>query len=106
VTDLAAAHFLALKHMMKTKKSDFFNLGTGRGYSVQEVIRKTEKITGLKVPVKIGPRREGDPPRLIAQSKKAQKVLGWKPKYSDLENILRTAWRWHQKWHGELKIIK
>jgi UDP-glucose 4-epimerase len=106
VTDLAGAHFLALKRMMKTGKSDFFNLGTGKGYSVQEVILKTEKITGLKVPVKIGPRRAGDPPRLVAQSKKAQKVLGWKPKYSDLENILKTAWQWHQKWHGELKKNK
>ena len=103
VTDLAAAHFLALKRMMKTGKSDFFNLGTGKGYSVQEVIRMTEKVTGLKVPVKIGTRRPGDPPRLIAQSQKAQKVLGWKPKFSDLKNILKTAWTWHQKWHREMK---
>lgn len=106
VSDLAAAHFLALKRMMKTGKSDLFNLGTGHGYSVKEVIQKTEKITGLKVPVKIGQRRDGDPPRLVAQSKKAQKVLGWKPKYSDLENIIETAWQWHQKWHNELKPKK
>ena len=96
VTDLAAAHFLALKRMMKTGKSDFFNLGTGKGYSVQEVIQMTEQVTGLKVPVKIGKRRAGDPPRLVAESKKAKKVLGWKPKYSGLENILKTAWEWHQ----------
>ncbi len=106
VTDLAAAHFLALKRMMKTGKSDFFNLGTGKGYSVQEVIQMTEKVTGCKVPLKIGTRRAGDPPRLVAQSKKAQKVLGWKPKYSSLENILKTAWEWHQRWHGGLKQRK
>jgi UDP-glucose 4-epimerase len=92
VTDLATAHFLALKRMMKTGQSDFFNLGTGKGFSVQEVIRMTEKITDLKVPVEIGQRRPGDPPRLVAQSKKAQKILGWKPKHSDLKNILKTAW--------------
>lgn len=103
VTDLAAVHFLALKHMMKTGKSDFFNLGTGKGYSVKEVIDETEKVTGLKVPVRYGPRRAGDPPRLVAQSKKAQKVLGWKPKHSSLTNIIRTAWVWHQKWHGGFK---
>jgi UDP-glucose 4-epimerase len=73
VTDLATAHFLALKRMMKTGQSDFFNLGTGKGYSVQEVIRMTEKITGLKVPVKIGKRRPGDPPRLVAQSQESAK---------------------------------
>jgi len=103
VTDLAEAHFLALKRMMKTGKSDFFNLGTGKGYSVQQVIRMTEKITGLKVPVKIGTRRAGDPPRLVAQAQKAQKVLGWKPRHSKLETILETAWRWHQKLHLKSK---
>lgn len=103
VTDLAGAHFLALKRMMKSGKSDFFNLGTGKGYSVQQVIQMTEKVTGFKVPVKVGPRRPGDPPRLVAQSQKAQKVLAWKPKFSDLKNILKTAWIWHQKWHGEMK---
>jgi UDP-glucose 4-epimerase len=103
VKDLAGAHFLALKRMMKKDESAFFNLGTGYGYSVKQVIEATEKVTGLKVPVKIGTRRAGDPPRLVAQSKKAQKILGWKPKYSNLKYILETAWRWHQKWHGELK---
>ncbi len=101
VTDLASAHFLALKRMMRTNKSDFFNLGTGKGYSVREVIRWTEKLTGLKVPVLVGPRRAGDPPRLVAQSQKAKKVLKWKPQHSSLENILRTAWAWHQKHHGK-----
>jgi len=103
VTDLADAHFLALKKMMKTGKSDFFNLGTGKGYSVQQVIQMTEKVTGLKVPVKVGLRRPGDPPSLVAQSQKAKKILDWKPKYSDLENILKTAWAWHQKWHSGMK---
>ena len=101
VTDLADAHFLALKRMMKTGKSDFFNLGTGKGYSVKEIISKTEKVTGRKIKVVLGPRRAGDPPRLVAQSKKAQSLLKWKPKHSSLENILKTAWDWHNGHFGK-----
>jgi UDP-glucose-4-epimerase GalE len=103
VTDLAGAHFLALKRMMEKDKSDFFNLGTGKGYSVNEVIAITEKVTGKRVPVVKGPRRAGDPPELVARSAKAMEVLGWKPVHSDLENILKTAWVWHQNYFGKPK---
>jgi UDP-glucose 4-epimerase len=95
VEDLAEAHTLALE---KTELSQFraFNLGTGRGYSVREVIQTVEKVTGLPVPVKVGPRRPGDPPELIAHPAKAMKELGWRPRYVELEDIVRTAWTWHR----------
>ncbi len=97
VSDLAEAHFLALKLMMRTGKSDFFNLGTGNGYSVREIIESVERVTGMKVPVKKGPRRAGDPPRLVADNRKAATVLGWTPRHSSLDNVIATAWAWHQK---------
>jgi UDP-glucose-4-epimerase GalE len=100
VSDLAEAHFLALKLMMKRGQSDFFNLGTGKGYSVREVISETEKVTGRKVPLKTGPRRAGDPPQLVADNRKASEILQWTPRHSDLANILKTSWAWHQKWFG------
>ncbi len=103
VTDLAAAHFLALKRMMETEKSDFFNLGTGKGFSVKEVIAEAEKVTGKKIPVQMGTRREGDPPELVAQADKANRVLGWKPEHSSLKNILETSWKWHQAYFGKSK---
>jgi UDP-glucose 4-epimerase len=73
-----------------------FNLGTGRGYSVREVIRTVEAVTGLKVPIKEGPRRPGDPPELVAAPGRAMKELGWKPRYPELEQIVETAWNWHR----------
>ena len=73
-----------------------YNLGTGRGYSVREVIRAAEEVTGKKVPVKEGPRRPGDPPALVAASEKVQRELGWKPRYTDLRSIIETAWNWHR----------
>ena len=73
----------------------FYNLGTGTPTSVLEVIRAVEKVTGLKVPVKYSPRREGDPPALYANSAKAQAELGWKPKFMSIGPIVETAWRWH-----------
>jgi UDP-glucose 4-epimerase len=106
VTDLAEAHFLALKLMMKRGKSDFFNLGTGKGYSVKELILEAEKVTGMKVPLKQGPRRAGDPPQLVADNRKASQVLGWVPRHSDLPNILKTSWAWHQKMYGGKKKAK
>ena len=106
VTDLAGAHFLALQRMMDTDKSDFFNLGTGKGFSVKEVINEAEKVTGKKVPVKMGPRRAGDPPELVARSSKAMETLGWRPRHSSLENILKTAWVWHQNYFGKKKTKK
>jgi UDP-glucose 4-epimerase len=95
VEDLAEAHALALEQA-ESGKFRAFNLGTGRGYSVREVIRTVEQVTGLRVPVKEGPRRAGDPAELVAAPAKAARELGWKAKYTDLDGIVRTAWEWHR----------
>jgi UDP-glucose 4-epimerase len=91
VTDLAQAHALALE----VKKSDFFNLGIGGGVSVLEVIDACKKVTGKGIPVVEQPRRPGDPPRLIASAGKAQEVLGWRPQFGGIEDIVGSAWSWH-----------
>jgi UDP-glucose 4-epimerase len=91
VLDLASAHILALS----TQQSDFFNLGTGGGTSVREVIDACRKITGHPIPAVEKPRREGDPPRLVASSEKAKEQLGWKPQFENIEAIVGSAWRWH-----------
>lgn len=96
IEDLCRAHLLALEYLKKNKKSDFFNLGNGEGYSVKEIIKAVEKNTGKKVSYKIGPRRPGDPPRLIARAEKAKKVLGWEPKIN-LDRIIKSAWDWELK---------
>lgn len=96
VEDLCEAHRLALKWLTKEKTSGVFNLGSGTGYSIREIIREAESIAGIKVPVKYGPRRAGDPSSLIATSEKARKILGWKAQRT-LRDILETAWRWHKK---------
>lgn len=97
VTDLAKAHVLALKKILASPQSEFINLGANKGYSVLEVIKKTEEITGRKVPYKKRPRRKGDVPVLLASKEKAEKILGWKLRYSSLETIIDTAWIWHSK---------
>ncbi len=96
VDDLAEAHLLALERL-EPEKGLHYNLGIGRGYSVREVIQTAEAVTGKPVPVKLGPRRPGDPPVLIAASDKIQRELGWKPHYTELRPIIQTAWNWHQK---------
>ncbi len=95
VDDLAEAHLLALE-ALAPRKQLLYNLGTGRGYSVREVIRAAEEVTGKKVPLKEGPRRPGDPPALVAASEKVQRELGWKPRYTDVKSIIETAWNWHR----------
>ena len=97
VTDLAVAHVLALRALLGDKPSEFINLGTNLGTSVLEVIRAVERVTGKSVPYKTLPRREGDVPVLLASREKAERVLGWIPRLSDIETILRTAWAWHRK---------
>lgn len=93
VKDLAQAHILGLA----PGKTGFFNLGNGDGYSVKEVIQMCEKVTGKSIAAVAKPRRPGDPPRLVAAAQKAFAELGWKPRYPRLEDIVKTAWAWHQK---------
>jgi len=95
VDDLAHAHLLALDYL-QTGGSDVFNCGYGHGYSVNEVIKMVKRVTGVDFPVVQAPRREGDPAELIADSSKIQRLLGWKPRYNDLEHIVRTAWEWEK----------
>ena len=96
VGDLAEAHIVAVEYLLKGGKSDSFNAGTGSGHSVKEVLTAVEQVTGKSVPHSIGPRREGDPPSLVADSSKLQTTLGWKPKRADLERIVRDAWHFAQ----------
>jgi len=100
VTDLARAHVLAMEKLADGGESDRLNLGAGRGHSVLEVIKKAEEVTGHPVLFARRPPRRGDVPFLLASRTKAEKVLGWKPELSDLDTIIRTAWRWHVKTHG------
>ena len=94
VTDLARAHIAAVEYLAAGGKSDRFNVGSGRGYSVNEVLRAVEEVTGKKVPFQFGPRRDGDPPALVADSTRLQNELNWKPSNSDLNRIVETAWTW------------
>ncbi len=97
VTDLADAHIRAMQHIGEKKENLRLNLGTGRGYSVREVIETVRRVTGRNFDVVETERRAGDPPILVASSDKAQKVLGWKPEKSELGHIVETAWRWHRE---------
>jgi UDP-glucose 4-epimerase len=96
VSDLADAHLLALD-ALNTHDRLIFNLGNGKGFSVREVIESARRVTGHPIPAEVCPRRAGDPAFLIASSDKAIRELGWKPKYTQLDDIVRTAWIWHQK---------
>ena len=95
VVDLAAAHQNALNYLRNGGESDFFNLGSGQGFSVKEIISTAEKVTAQKIKTVLGARRAGDPARLIASSDKARKILGWQPRFDDIEKIISTAWKWH-----------
>jgi UDP-glucose 4-epimerase len=97
VVDLADAHILALQHLRKGGASDLLNLGTGHGFSVLQVIECARQVTGHPIPARDEPPRPGDPPELVADAAKAQRVLGWKPMQSDLASILRSQWEWRKK---------
>jgi len=100
VSDLADAHLLALKALesdASAKTRLIYNLGNGQGFSVREVIESARRVTGHAIPAELHPRRPGDPAVLVASSDKAIKELGWKPRYTQLDDIIRTAWTWHQK---------
>ncbi|UCC41669.1 MAG: UDP-glucose 4-epimerase GalE [Candidatus Aminicenantes bacterium] len=97
VTDLANAHIRALKKILASPRSEFINLGTNKSYSVLEIIKKAEEITGQKVNYTKKPKRKGDVPVLLASKQKAEQLLEWKLKYSNIETIVETAWNWHKK---------
>lgn len=97
VEDLADAHRLAVEKLLTDKESFCLNLGTGIGSSVLEMINAAEKVTGKKIPVVYGERREGDPPKLFASNEKAKEFLKWKPKYTKIDSIIKTAWNWELK---------
>ena len=97
VTDLASAHIAAVESLTLGGSSAKYNVGTGHGYSVNEVVRAVEDVTGKKVPFRFGPRRDGDPPSLVADSSCLQRELRWSPKYSDLHRIVQTAWAWSNR---------
>lgn len=97
VTDLASAHLLALHHLEKGGESDFFNLGNALGTSVLEVVDSVRRVTGKEFQVTLADRRPGDPATLVGSSEKAQKVLGWKPIYGEIDTIVTHAWNWYQK---------
>ena len=95
VEDLARAHLLALEYLRNGGNSGIFNLGSGDGYSVMEMINAARKVTGHPIPAQLGERRPGDPAKLVADSSKAQSILKWKPEVTRMEDIIATAWKWH-----------
>lgn len=96
VTDLAQAHILAMDYLMKGNESNIFNLGNGVGFTVKEVIEAARRVTKHPIEARVTQRRAGDPAVLVASSKKARTVLGWKPEHAELEEIIESAWRWHK----------
>jgi len=97
VNDLAQAHILAVEYLLSGGASARFNVGTGAGHSVMEVVRAVEEVTGQEVPYVMGPRRPGDPPALVAASDRLRATLGWTPQYADLKTIVRHAWNFARK---------
>jgi UDP-arabinose 4-epimerase len=102
VEDLADAHIKALERLLRGGENAALNLGTARGYSVREVIAAVERAGGRPVPARKTGRRPGDPPSLVADTRLAQEALSWKPRYADLDAIVRTAWKWHASQRGSI----
>jgi UDP-glucose 4-epimerase len=100
VEDLCSAHLLALRRLLDGGASTRYNLGNGNGFSIREVIASVERVTGKTVPVVDGPRREGDPPVLVADARRAREELGWQPRFADLDTIIAHAWAWERR-HAE-----
>jgi UDP-glucose 4-epimerase len=96
VEDLAAAHIEALRHLERGGKSEVFNCGYGHGFSVREVVDAVARVSGVAMRIEEGARRPGDPAVLVASNAKIREVLGWQPRYDDLEAIMRSAWQWEQ----------
>jgi UDP-glucose 4-epimerase len=99
VADLVQAHLLALE-ALETQPRQIYNLGSGAGYSVQQVIEAARRVTGHPIPARLDPRRPGDPPRLVASPTKARRELGWRPRHTSLEDIIGSAWEWHRAHPG------
>ena len=97
VQDLAEAHVAALQYLLSGGESFSANLGTGHGVSVREAITAVERVSGVAIDAKTAPRREGDPPVLIADPTSAERILGWRPRFSSLDNIVKSAWDWHRR---------
>jgi UDP-glucose 4-epimerase len=97
VLDIADAHLKATMHLLNNKTSHALNLGLGQGFSVKEIITSVERVTGKKVPYKISKRREGDPPYLVANAKKAQTILKWSPQHFNIDDIIQSAWLWENE---------
>lgn len=97
VSDLAEAHVLALQHLHGSSLCTAYNLGIGAGHSVREVVDTCRKVTGLAISTVEGPRRPGDPPQLVADSSRAERELGWRPRLSGLPEIVETAWKWQKR---------
>ena len=95
ICDLAEAHVSALNYLRQGGEPIALNLGTGEGYTVREVIQAVERVSGQPVPVIENPRRDGDSANLVADARRAREVLGWEPKLSGIDDLVRTAWRWH-----------
>lgn len=95
VSDLADAHLLALEHLCSGGTSEFINLGNGSGYSVNEVVATARRVTGREIKAVAAPRRPGDPSKLVADAAKARELLGWIPRFPELETIIGSAWKWH-----------
>lgn len=96
VCDLADAHVAALRHLLAGGASEQINLGTGRGFSVREIVEATARVVGREVPHRFAPRRAGDPPALVADPSRAAEVLDWRARWTDIDKIIATAWAWHQ----------
>ena len=103
INDLAAAHLLALEYLQSGAPSDAFNLGNGNGFSVKEVIHEAKLVSGKSIKVVEAERRPGDPPILVGSSDKARQILNWQPEYPDINEIIKTAWRWQSKVIGGAK---
>lgn len=97
VTDLADAHILAVHKLREGSESNIYNLGSGNGFTVKEMIETARKVTGHEIPAKVCERRAGDPAKLVASLEKARRELGWVPKHENVEDMISSAWNWHQK---------
>lgn len=105
VDDLATAHTAALKYLSEKNESNYFNIGTGNGYSNKQIIEEIKKVAGVDFKVELASRREGDPDAIYADNSKAKNILGWEPKCSAIETVIKTAWNWHKNHPNGYKAV-